>query len=158
MFRHRFLDVCKSSLIALAVTAVTLTAGVPAAQALSAQHDVPPQNAAPFTAPACEGSNPSDDDLQVTGAQLDNYNAGGIAVLYPSVGHRDPIVGAPPGCGVRYVESAGGPVSEWMYCTDMLKDSCLNVQDDRELRDHQGNTAPPYGVARRASTTRRQPI
>ena len=143
MFRHRFLDVCKSSLIALAVTAVALTAGVPAAQALTAQHDVPPENAAPFTARACEGSNPSDHDLQVAGAQLDNYNAGGIAVLYPSVGHREPIPGSPPGCGVRYVESAGGPVSEWMYCTDMLKDSCLNVQGDGELQNTHGNTVTP---------------
>ncbi|MGO3834348.1 MAG: DUF5979 domain-containing protein [Microbacteriaceae bacterium] len=43
-----------------------------------------------------------------------------------------------PGCGVRYVEAAGGPVSEWMYCTDMSKAACLNVKPDGSLESVEG--------------------
>lgn len=124
--------------IAAALVAGLMISGAVAAYANSAspptRGDTPPSpEADPFIAPACEGSEDDPASLVVTGAQLENYNAGGIAVLYGSQGMRDGDTATAPGCGVRYVEAAGGPVSEWMYCTDMQKDACLNVKPDGSL-------------------------
>ncbi|WP_344680788.1 DUF5979 domain-containing protein [Leucobacter komagatae] len=117
------------------------TGPVLANTALAASHgDTPPLPASdPFVAPACEGSSPSDSDLAVTGQQLENYNRGGIAVLYGSSGKRSDRAAQAPGCGTRYVASEGGPVSEWMYCTDMAKDTCLNVRPDGSLETKDGS-------------------
>ncbi|WP_217132002.1 DUF5979 domain-containing protein [Leucobacter chinensis] len=102
--------------------------------------DTPPSpEADPFIAPACEGSEPDEASRVVTGEQLENYNSGGIAVLYGSQGTRDEDSATAPGCGVRYVEAAGGPVSEWMYCTDMAKAACLNVMPDGSLVSKEGH-------------------
>lgn len=99
----------------------------------------PTPEADPFTAPACEGETPPPEDLLVTGQQLENYNRGGIAVLYGTEGFRDDEGANPPGCGVRYAASTGGPVSEWMYCTDKSQNGCLNVQDDGTLEVKDGS-------------------
>lgn len=100
----------------------------------------------PFVAPACEGSYPAEAARLVTGEQLDNYNSGGIAVLYDYAGSRVSTgqYGNPPGCGVRYVEEVEGAISEWMYCTDMESDSCLGLNGG-ELEDSHGNPVGPMG-------------
>ena len=129
--------------IAASLVAGLMISGAVAAYANSAppptHGDTPPSpEADPFIAPACEGSAPDEASRVVTGAQLENYNAGGIAVLYGSQGMRNEDTARAPGCGVRYVEAAGGPVSEWMYCTDMSKAACLNVKPDGSLESVEG--------------------
>lgn len=112
-----------------------------------------------FQAPACDGetdvspqSNPGAvaDLLQVFDgdpadprvSRLEAYNLGYAVPLYDSYGMSDltPYVhpdgsstiydAYPPICATRYVASAGGPVSEWMYCTDYTSHSCADVDED----------------------------
>lgn len=107
----------------------------------SANADVPsPTVAAEFKAPRCAGTTTSDPAagdgavdnlLRVFGGRLAAYNAGGVVPLYDSFGFN---VGAyPPLCGVRYVASVGGPVSEWMFCTDLKSHVCGETDADGNL-------------------------
>lgn len=111
----------------------------------AASADVPtPGVSEPFNAPLCASSpvngtasDPTDADgaisdlTTVFGARLDAYNAGKVVPLYDSWGMN---AGAfPPLCGTRYVESAGGPVSEWMFCTDMMSHTCGETLEDGSL-------------------------
>ncbi len=114
---------------AASVTAVAMLTSPP----LRAEADVPPVPAvAPFNAPLCAGETdidptdagaPNPDTTLIFGARLDTYNAGGVIALYDAYGSQDP--GAYPAvCGTRYVDSVGGPVSEWMFCTDITAHVC----------------------------------
>lgn len=112
------------------------------AAASTATADVPsPAITTAFDAPRCAGA--TDDDpaqatsggvsnlLSVFGDRLASYNAGDIVPLYDSFGSN---VGAyPPICGVRYVASVGGPVSEWMFCTDLTSHVCGDTRNDGQL-------------------------
>ncbi|MFI5425527.1 hypothetical protein [Aeromicrobium sp. UC242_57] len=101
-----------------------------------------PAVAAAFDAPRCDGTtsrDPATGDgdvdnlLSVFGGRLAAYNAGGVVPLYDSSGYA---TGAyPPLCGVRYVASAGGPVSEWMFCTDLKSHVCGDTDEDGNLTE-----------------------
>ncbi len=114
---------------AASVTAVAMLTSSP----LRVEADVPPVPAAvPFNAPLCAGETdidptdagaPNPDTTLIFGGRLDTYNAGGVIALYDVFGSQDP--GAYPAvCGTRYVASVGGPVSEWMFCTDITAHVC----------------------------------
>lgn len=129
-----------AALGALAIVVTPLSSFAPAAA------DVPsPVVASAFEAPRCEGTtsnNPASGDgavsnlLSVFGGRLAAYNAGGIVPLYDSSGYN---TGAyPPLCGVRYVASVGGPVSEWMFCTDLKSHVCGDTDGNGNLVE--GNT------------------
>lgn len=120
----------------------------------------PPVPSEPFSAPACaaedvyepedpESTDPRVNALWVTGAQLDSYNAGNIVALYDSYGpsvatESGGSVLFPPVCAVRYVEEVGGPVSEWMYCTDLYAASCAEQDSDGNpfYREGDGDETP----------------
>lgn len=122
--------------------------------------DVPPAPVAAFDAPACPGTtfsspqsntgalaqllrvfdgDPSDPRI----SRLEAYEQGNVVPLYDAYGFSDitPIFDPddstttiypayPPICATRYVAAAGGPVSEWMYCTDYRARSCADVDED----------------------------
>lgn len=136
---------------------------------IAAQADVPdPPSAAEFTAPLCPGSTAFDptqnagapvlDLTSVFGERLVTYNAGGIVPLYDAFG-GSVLLGPtgtvqseaayPPMCGTRYVASVGHAVSEWMFCTDRLSQSCGDTNGAGGLVDHDGSPiAPMTSLAR----------
>lgn len=126
--------------------------------------DVPdPPVAAEFQAAQCAGStefNPTvnsgsiiPDATLVFGERLTSYNAGRIVPLYDAYGGTALIepdgsvntsnAGYPPICGVRYESVAGGPVSEWMFCTDRESQACGDTNEFGQIVDHDGNPLNP---------------
>lgn len=89
------------------------------------------------------------------GARLSSYNDGRIVPLYDSFGGTSLIdelgnvrpatgnVGYPPICGTRYVASAGGAVSEWMFCTDMDSQPCGDTDGLGNIVDELGDPVNP---------------
>lgn len=121
-----------------------------------------PPVAAPFAAPTCAGTTDFDpmdnagyavtDLTQVFGARLTSYNTGHIVPLYDAFGGSILLESDgtntgettyPPLCGTRYVESVGGPVSEWMFCTDRLAQTCGDTDAAGNLVDRDGNPISP---------------
>lgn len=103
--------------------------------------------AAPFSAPLCAGTTLDDpaaapapvaDLTMVFGARLDAYNAGSVVPLYDSLGGA--TASYPPLCGTRYDAATGGPVSEWMFCTDVTSKVCGDVNAAGELTETHGET------------------
>jgi hypothetical protein len=142
---------------ALAAT-TTLAAGVFAAQfAISpaAVASTPSVAATTFEAPLCPGttfSEPSP-DTTVNGTNLDNYNNGLVVPLYNYQGEGpEGLTTLPPLCGTRYETEAeggpvgGGPVSAWMFCTDVILHSCF---DGRPLDDDPEKNADMTDFQRR---------
>lgn len=142
----------------IAASAAALAALViaPLANVAPAAADTPsPAVASAFDAPRCDGTtsvNPANGDgaidnlLSVFGGRLTAYNAGGVVPLYDAFGRN---VGAyPPLCGVRYVASVGGPVSEWMFCTDLKSHVCGETDANGNLQE--GN-APVDPLQKKAS-------
>ena len=82
--------------------------------------------------PATSGPGTFPNLLTVSGGRLDSYNAGGAVALYSSFG--DGIDAYPPLCAVRYVDGVG-PVSEWMFCTDILSKVCGDVGPDGQPQE-----------------------
>jgi hypothetical protein len=127
------------AVLALLLVLLTVIAGV-LVGAAPARADVPnPPASEPFTAPLCEGetffdptagdeTNGIDDLTRVWGQRLTDYNAGQVVVLYGQFGDN---AGA-PACALRYVDGVG-PVSEWMYCTDVRSHTCTLVNVDGEI-------------------------
>ncbi|TAM66209.1 MAG: hypothetical protein EPN48_17880 [Microbacteriaceae bacterium] len=131
----------------------------------SAVHaDVPPSPiASAFLAGACPGTTTYDptvntggaieNTLEVFGARLTSYNAGNVVPLYDAFGGSALLdaagnvhpnsVAYPPLCGTRYVAAAGGPVSEWMFCTDIASQSCGDVDSSGNIVDHDGQPVNP---------------
>lgn len=120
-----------------------------AGQAVSAAAPAVPVEDA-FQAPLCEGTlnddptsqdpelSPVEDVTLVWGKRLDAYNDGLVVPLYDSWGGHD-LNGYPPVCATRYVEEAGGPVSEWMYCTDIHSKVCSGTSEDGGLVNAHGD-------------------
>jgi len=138
-------------LAAIAATGLRALGGVAVASA-PAHADVPPAPVEEFIAPLCEGGTdelPATDSdpeqatgevpnlARVFGARLDEYNAGKVVVLYDVFG-ENALDGYPAVCGTRYVDSVGGPVSEWMFCTDIFSHVCSGVNAAGELIDLDG--------------------
>ena len=138
-------------LAAIAATGLLALGGVAVASA-PAHADVPPAPVEEFIAPLCEGGTdelPATDSdpeqatgevpnlARVFGARLDEYNAGKVVVLYDVFG-ENALDGYPAVCGTRYVDSVGGPVSEWMFCTDIFSHVCSGVNAAGELIDLDG--------------------
>lgn len=82
------------------------------------------------------------DLTQVFGARLDAYNAGNVVPLYDSYGTAD-AGSYPPLCGVRYDAQKGGPVSEWMFCTDIHSAVCGNLDGFGNTTNDGGNVLLP---------------
>lgn len=74
------------------------------------------------------------------GARLASYNAGNVVPLYDNYGGALPAA-YPPLCGVRYVAGVG-PVSEWMYCTDLEALTCGGTDASGNLVDDTSPTTP----------------
>lgn len=116
----------------------------------SASADVPPiPETEPFRAPLCPGTTTNDpaagdlgvaDLTMVFGERLASYNAGHIVPLYDLNGYGRETF--PPLCGVRYVEGVG-PVSEWMFCTDLFSKVCGDTLPDGTLADGNLDAATP---------------
>ena len=126
------------------VAATLLTLSLATLTGAPANADVPqPPITASFTAPSCAGQTTSDpaantgyavvDLTQVFGGRLASYNAGHVVPLYDAFGGSVLLTDAgvntgdaayPPLCATRYVESLGTAVSEWMFCTDRLAQTC----------------------------------
>jgi hypothetical protein len=146
--------------IAVAVVSLGVAALVFVAPA-AAWADIPaPPAAAPFPAPTCPGTTHSDpktavatlhttdvipDLTSVFGDRLARYNAGEVVPLYDFAGQNRLDGGYPPLCGVRYVEEVGGPVSEWMFCTDLYSHTCARMGPLGGLVDDLG--VPMAGLA-----------
>lgn len=126
----------------------------------SAHADTPsPPVAADFIAPLCPGTTDYDPAVNgepahpvtnlrnVFGARLTAYNAGRVVPLYDSSGLSGSDV-YPPLCGTRYVAAAGGPVSEWMYCTDRAAQVCGDVDANGNLLDEKGVVINPLNTLR----------
>lgn len=137
------------------LAALLCTLATPHVLAGSAHADTPaPAVAADFVAPLCPGttdfdpavngepSHPVTNLRNVFGARLTAYNAGRVVPLYDSYGLSGPDV-YPPLCGTRYVAAAGGPVSEWMYCTDRLSQVCGDLDANGNLLDEKGVVINP---------------
>lgn len=75
--------------------------------------------------------------LSVFGQRRVDYNAGLVVPLYDGYGVNDDN-GFPAVCGVRYSAVTGGPVSEWLFCTDYFSHVCSGT-------DAQGNTLVELG-------------
>jgi hypothetical protein len=132
---------------------IALGVAVPAA----ARADIPsPLVTVPFNAAECPGETASDptdsqpspittdvipDLTLVFGDRLDQYNAGGVVVLYDSAGDNRTDDAYPPLCGVRHVN--GGPVSEWMFCTDLWAHTCGRMGAAGGLVDSAGDPMAP---------------
>jgi hypothetical protein len=137
-----------AAVLAAAIAAVASLAGFGGI----ARADSPPTPVADaFAAQPCPGDTVFDpahavgavpDLLQVFGQRLEEYNAGRPVVLYDSAGANGRN-GTPPLCEVRYVASAndgaGGPVSTWMYCTDLYYHTCGGADSDGRLIDIDGD-------------------
>lgn len=127
------------AVLALLLVVLTVLAGL-LAGASPARADVPnPPASEPFNAPLCEGEtayDPTDGDAlngiedltRVWGQRLTDYNAGQVVVLYGAYGDNEGV----PACALRYVDGIG-PVSEWMYCTDVHSRTCTRVNADGEI-------------------------
>lgn len=152
-----------------AVSVLALGAGLviaPLPSASAAHADVPPVAASEFFAEQCVGTtmedptdarvqlDPDDADsplvpgpvpdlTRVWGPRLADYNAGHVVALYSAFGNNQ-TDGYPPVCGVRYVESEGGPVSEWMFCTHIWRSVCSGADADGNLLDKAGNVIPGH--------------
>ncbi|WP_229052490.1 hypothetical protein [Aeromicrobium sp. Leaf350] len=123
-------------LAAIVVPTVLLGA---ASAVSSAAADVPPVPATQFAA-TCDGetnldpaaaAGPVSDLTSVGAGRLDKYNAGLTVVLYDYEGAGEfPFV---PMCTVRYDAVTGGPVTEWMFCTDYLSEACARSDVDGNL-------------------------
>jgi hypothetical protein len=139
---------------ALALAAAAALVALSTALPTAARADVPiPLVAAPFNAPLCPGqtlADPQDagpgavvpDLTLVFGDRLDQYNAGGVVVLYDYAGENRSDGGYPPLCGVRHVAGVGA-VSEWMFCTDLFSNVCGSTGANGELLDDVGNPMAP---------------
>ncbi|MDT0202343.1 thioester domain-containing protein [Nocardioides sp. AE5] len=121
-----------------------------------AQADMPPTPVAEFQAPECVGETDFDptvnseavpDSTLVFGARVTSYNGGHIVPLYDAFGGTVLVRGDgtvsdeeayPPICGTRYVASVGGPVSEWMFCTDRTSQSCGDTDAAGNVVDGDG--------------------
>lgn len=100
-----------------------------------------PQIAEPFQAPLCEGAtrfdplhpmnDPISDLSEVFGQRLTDYNAGKMVMLYANSGMN--VDGEVPVCGTRYEAELGGPVSEWLYCTDIHSLTCSATDAEGRL-------------------------
>jgi hypothetical protein len=104
----------------------------------------------PFDAERCQGSTnddptdagaPVDNLLSVFGQRLTDYNAGKVVVLYDAWGGNLPVNPVPPLCGVRFVAGVG-PVSQWMFCTDIFFHACGGTSAAGELVDLDGAVIP----------------
>lgn len=145
------------------VATAVLTLSLLALASAPASADVPqPPVAAPFAAPNCAGDTDSDptantgqavlDLTQVFGERLVSYNAGHVVPLYDAFGGSILLAADgtntgdaayPPLCATRYVESLGATVSEWMFCTDLLAQTCGDTDAAGNLVDHDGNPISP---------------
>ena len=145
------------------VAATLLTLSLATLTGAPANADVPqPPVTAPFTAPSCAGQTTSAptantgyavvDLTQVFGGRLASYNAGHVVPLYDAFGGSVLLTDAgvntgdaayPPLCATRYVESLGTAVSEWMFCTDRLAQTCGDTDAAGNLVDHDGNRINP---------------
>lgn len=147
----------------LAIGLMTLS-GSPFVAGSAARADIPPSPvASTFVAAACAGTTAFDPTvnaggaienlLQVFGARLASYNAGNVVPLYDAYGGsvlldaagnvHSGSVAYPPLCGTRYVAAAGGPVSEWMFCTDLESQSCGDVDSNGNIVDRDGHVIDP---------------
>lgn len=116
----------------------------------SATAEPPPTPAAEFTAPTCPGTtehDPTDaagpvaDLTEVFGRRLDAYNEGRVVPLYDYFG--DSQGAFPPLCGVRYDATVAGPVSQWMFCTDIKYLACGGVDAlGNIIEEDRANTYP----------------
>lgn len=116
----------------------------------------------PFNAPACAGETLFDptqntgfavlDLTEVFGDRLTSYNEGHIVPLYDAFGGSVLLTDEgvvteetayPPLCGTRYVASEGTAVSEWMFCTDRLAQTCGDTDAEGRLIDQDGNPINP---------------
>lgn len=167
--RHRSRRARASQL--LAAVAVAALGGslvaAPLLPATPARADVPPAPVGEFFADECVGdtdddptnapdvlSDPDDGDsplvpppvpdlTRVWGARLADYNAGHVVALYDAWGSNS-TDGFPPVCGVRYVASSGGPVSEWLFCTHIWRAVCAGTDAAGNLLDYNGNVIPGH--------------
>lgn len=145
-----------------AVAAVILICCTPFAGMASASADTPSPAVTGFTADRCPGDttfDPSDagapvpDLMSVFGQRLADYNAGKVVVLYDSWGGQGDD-SYPPLCGVRYVEGVG-PVSQWMFCTDIHSAVCGTTEADGTLVDIDGK--PVSGLTALTKNVRLDP-
>lgn len=134
----------------LAAAFLPLGASVATSAASADVPDVPIGLA--FNAPECSGAvaadpthalGPVSDLTLVFGQRLADYNAGKIVVLYDAFGENDDD-GYPALCGVRYVAGVG-PVSQWMFCTDIFSHICSGTDSEGQLLDIDGK--PIGGLA-----------
>lgn len=147
------------AVVALLIVLFTMIAGVILGTA-SARADVPdPPAAAPFAAPLCEGTTPSNpavatgavpDLTLVFGQRLVDYNSGKLVHLYGTQGTN----GATPSCTVRYVDGMG-PVSEWTFCTDHKLEPCTTTAADGSLAGGIPGLSPLEGNDRLTSDQER---
>lgn len=134
-----------AAVIAALLMTATAALGVP----VPAYADAPPSPVTePFHAPMCEGTTPDDptdadgpvsDLTEVFGQRLTDYSAGRVVVLYDTFGSNDGEY--PPLCGTRYVDGVG-PVSEWMFCTDVEYHACGRTDENGNLVA-EGQVLPP---------------
>ncbi len=135
-----------------ALLATTLLLGLVLVPALArpAAADTPPAPVGPFDA-RCAGTTIDDpttapgaygDLTRVRGERLEAYNAGRAVILYDYYGESDPET-APPVCAVHYDAASGGPVTEWMYCTDLKFHVCGTTAEDGTLVDKDGSAVGP---------------
>jgi hypothetical protein len=104
-----------------------------------------------FNADVCAGSTdfdpegasfgPVPDLTRVFGQRLTSYQAGNVAPLYDSFGVNDNDA-YPPVCAVRFVEGIG-PVSEWMFCTDLYSHTCAGTDAEGNLLGFDGEIIDP---------------
>lgn len=97
-----------------------------------------------LAAPVCDHTNWTPLEIQTTisGERLDSYNDGNPVPLYGNDYNLADISSAfPPICGVREVN--GEPVSEWMYCTDLLSDPCVGLDEEGRPIDYDGQPLGP---------------
>ena len=151
----------KSILYGLGAFSLTLTGFVGVADAARADAPDPPV-AGEFNAPTCLGGtlfDPVDnagmavpDTSLIFGERLTSYNEGRIVPLYDAFGGSVLIsadgtntgeAAYPPLCGTRYESSVGGPVSEWMFCTDRHAMSCGDTNELGQLVDDNGDVVNP---------------
>ncbi|MCP2048250.1 UNVERIFIED_ORG: hypothetical protein J3D58_002322 [Paenarthrobacter nicotinovorans] len=145
-------------IVAALAASTVLATGVFAAQLTMSSPSVastPPVAASSFDAPACPGTTTpvANPDTTVEGENLANYNKGLVVELYNVRGYDvDGLSVIPPLCGVRYATEeeggpvGGGPVSAWMFCTDLVLHSCF---DGRPLDEHPEKNANMTDFQRR---------
>ena len=142
-------------LITAALTMLAVVAAPVLTAPVAARADTPdPQVADPFVAPPCPGEISGDLEnadgnvpnlLLVFGQRLADYNAGKVVLLHSNGGTNTTENYIPPSCGTRYVESVGGPVSEWMYCTDLDSHTCGGTDAEGHLLNQDGERIDGMG-------------